>query len=72
MTLALRSAGIRAEADYQGRSLKSQFKLADKLGARVCVVLGSDEVAEGVATVRDMATHEQVKIPLDQLAAQLG
>ena len=72
VTLALRSAGIRAEADYQGRSLKSQFKLADKLGARVCVVLGSDEVAEGVATVRDMATHEQVKIPLDQLAAQLG
>ena len=72
VTLALRSAGIRAEADYQGRSLKSQFKLADKLGARVCVVLGSDEVAEGVATVRDMATHEQVKVPLDQLAAQLG
>ena len=71
-TLALRSAGIRAEADYQGRSLKSQFKQADKLGARVCVVLGADEVAEGVATVRDMATHEQVKVPLDKLAEHLA
>ena len=71
-TLALRSDGIRTEADYQGRSLKSQFKQADKLGARVCVVLGSDEVAEGVATVRDMATHEQTKVALDQLAEYLG
>ncbi|MBQ3268167.1 MAG: histidine--tRNA ligase [Atopobiaceae bacterium] len=68
-TLALRQAGIRTEADYQGRSLKSQFKLADKLGARVCVVLGSDEVEQGVASVRDMRTHEQVTVPLAELAA---
>lgn len=67
--LALRNAGIRTEADYQGRSLKSQFKQADKLGARVCVVLGSDEVAAGVATLRDMSTHEQVQVPLADLPA---
>ena len=53
---ALRGAGIRTEADYQGRSLKSQFKQADKLHATLCVVLGPDEVAAGVATIRDMAT----------------
>lgn len=62
--LALRNAGIRTEADYQGRSLKSQFKQADKLGARVCVVLGTDEVAAGAATLRDMSTHEQVQVPM--------
>jgi histidyl-tRNA synthetase len=67
-TLALRNAGIRTEADYQGRSLKSQFKQADKLGARLCVVLGSDEVAAGLATLRDMSTHEQVQVPLGELA----
>lgn len=67
-TLALRSAGIRTEADYQGRSLKSQFKQADKLGARVCVVLGTDEVAAGMATLRDMQTHEQVQVPMAELA----
>lgn len=70
--LALRNAGIRTEADYQGRSLKSQFKQADKLGARVCVVLGSDEVAAGTATLRDMSTHEQVQVLLADLPATVS
>ncbi len=69
--LALRSAGIRTEADYQGRSLKSQFKQADKLGATLCVVLGPDEVAAGVATLRDMRSHEQEQVALDALAARV-
>ena len=68
----LRAAGIRTEEDYQGRSLKSQFKQADKVGARLCVVLGADEVAAGVATVRDMATHEQAQVPLAELAAHIA
>ena len=70
-TLALRSAGIRTESDYQGRSLKGQFKQADKLGARTVVVLGPDEVAAGVATVRDMEAHEQVTVPLADLVDHL-
>ena len=65
----LRAASIRTEEDYQGRSLKSQLKQANKVGARLCVVLGADEVAAGVATVRDMVSHEQVQVPLDDLAA---
>ena len=68
-TLALRKAGVRTEADYQGRSLKAQFKQANRLGARLCVVLGTDEVAAGVATVRDMSSHEQVQVPLGELAS---
>ncbi len=74
--LALRRAGIRTEADYQGRSLKSQFKQADKLHARVCVVVGADEVAAGAVTLRDMASHEQVQVPVaelvDAVRARLG
>ena len=70
-TLALRGAGVRTEADYQGRSLKSQFKQADKLGARLCVVLGSDEIAAGVVTLRDMRTHEQGRVPMGELAARV-
>lgn len=70
-TLALRQAGIRTEADYQGRSLKSQFKQADKLHASLCVVIGADEVASGTATVRDMSTHEQVSVPKDELVDRL-
>lgn len=70
--LALRQAGIRAEADYQGRSLKSQFKQADKLHALLAVVLGPDEVAAGMATIRDMSTHEQVQVPMAELAAAVS
>lgn len=66
-TLALRQAGVRTEADYQGRSLKSQFKQADRHKARLCVVLGSEEIASGVATLRDMQTHEQEQVPMDGL-----
>ena len=71
VVLSLREAGIRTESDYQGRSLKSQFKQADKYGAKVCVVLGTDEVAAGTATVRDMVTHEQVEVKQDELVAAI-
>ena len=70
-TLALRGAGIRTEADYQGRSLKSQFKQADKHNARLCVVLGSDEIAAGTATLRDMESHEQVSVPMADLVSEV-
>lgn len=55
----LRAAGVRCEADYQGRSLKSQFKQADKLGAKLIVVVGGEELAAGKVKLRDMATHEE-------------
>ncbi len=71
-TLALRRAGIRTEADYQGRSLKAQFKQADKHGATLCVVIGPGEVAARTATIRDMGTHEQVSVPMDELAARVA
>ena len=69
--LALRAAGVRTEADYQGRSLKGQFKQADKLHARLCVVLGGDEVAAQAATIRNMDTHEQVQVPMAQLVDEV-
>jgi len=67
----LRAAGVSADMDYTGRSLKSQMKVADKLGARYAVILGDDEIANGVATVRTMATSEQRSVPLGELAANL-
>lgn len=66
-----RAAGLYVEVDHQKRSLKSQFKLADKLGASRVVVLGPDEVAAGEATLRNMATHEEIKVALDGVADAL-
>jgi histidyl-tRNA synthetase len=57
----LRDAGISAEIDHQGRSLKSQFKQADKLGARLVIVAGPEELAAGEITLRDMVTKEETR-----------
>lgn len=64
----LRDAGIAAVGDTQGRSLKSQFKVAGKMDAALAVVVGPDEVAEGKVTVRNFATHEEQQVAIDQVA----
>jgi len=67
VTFDLRRQGVPADMDYTGRSLKAQMKLADKLGARYVVILGEDEIARGVATLRDMRTAEQRSVALCEL-----
>lgn len=67
----LREAGIRAEMDHQGRSLKAQFKYADKLGARYMVILADEELARGAVKLRDMATKEEWETPSDCAAQAL-
>jgi len=69
LTADLRDAGITAEEDHQGRSLKSQFKQADRLGARFVAILGPDEVAAGTFTLRDMGTKEESAVPIADAAA---
>ncbi len=64
----LRSAGVRTECDYQERSLKSQFKQADKLNADITIIVGSDELSRDVVTVRNMESHEQVEVPVADIA----
>lgn len=61
---ALRDAGFTIEMDHQGRSLKSQFKLADKLGAERVAILGPDELAAGQVKVRNMHTHLERSVDL--------
>jgi histidyl-tRNA synthetase len=57
--------GVRVEMDYEGKSLKSQMRRADKLGARYSVVIGENEVAAGTAIFKRMADGEQTKIAID-------
>ena len=67
-----RDAGFTTEMDHQKRSLKSQFKLADKLGAARVAVLGPDELDAGEVTLRDMATHTEAKVRLEEVVGELG
>ncbi|SMC19202.1 histidyl-tRNA synthetase [Desulfacinum hydrothermale DSM 13146] len=67
----LRNSGIRTEFTYGGGSLKSQMRRADKLGVSHVLILGDEELDRGKAPVRNMATKEQVEIPLDDALAAL-
>ncbi|MDR2035429.1 MAG: histidine--tRNA ligase [Coriobacteriales bacterium] len=69
---ALRTAGISADLDHQARSLKSQFKVADKLGASFTVIIGPDELAQGCYTLRNMTDHTQQTLNQEELIELLG
>ena len=51
----LRKAGIRADLDHCGRSLKAQFKYANKTGAPITAVIGDEEAANGTVKIKSMA-----------------
>ncbi len=50
----LRRAGISAERTFDGRSMRSQMKAADRSGAAFAILIGDDEVEAGEVTVRDL------------------
>lgn len=58
---SLRDAGLRIDADLDGRSAKSQFRQADKSGARFALVIGDAELASGEITVKELSTGTETK-----------
>ncbi|KUG03547.1 histidyl-trna synthetase [hydrocarbon metagenome] len=58
----LRKAGIKAEKDYNQRKAKAQMKYADKIGARVVILIGEEEVEKGFITLRNMRSKEQFQV----------
>lgn len=68
----MRRLGLAAEHDMMGRSLKAQFKYADKFNAAYTLVVGGDELARGTVQLRDMQGSEQQEIPLDKAAEILA
>ena len=66
----LRAAGLRIELGDGSFRLKKSFEAADKL-ARKIVILGEDEAASRILTVKDFATGEQMKVPWAELKAHL-
>ena len=64
----LRGAGIPCETDLMERSVKAQFKYADKTGARFVAVLGERELAEGAAEVKDLRASSSERVKFGELA----
>lgn len=55
-----------------GGNFKNQMKKADRSEARFTIILGQDEVDNGICQIKDMSTGEQQSQPLDDVAAYIG
>ena len=61
----LRKAGVFAECDLVGRSLKAQMKYANKIGAEYTLIIGDNECDAGRAQLRNMQNGEQTEVELE-------
>ena len=59
----LRAAGVKADIDHAARSMKAQFKFANKLGVGKVVVIAGDELEKGVVKLRDMQNSAESEVP---------
>ena len=66
----LRAAGIRAEMAFRG-NLRRRMERANRAGARAAVIIGQDDIAQGVAQVKDLASGSQEAVKLDALPERL-
>ncbi|UGB39131.1 histidine--tRNA ligase [Frateuria soli] len=67
----LRAAGIATEVVLESGKLGKQFKYADRAGIRFAVVLGEDELAKGVVTVKDLRRGDQFEVARGELVKAL-
>jgi histidyl-tRNA synthetase len=67
----LRAAGVRCDMDVTGRSVKNQFKLAERESAAYSIVVGESEIASNAVQLKDLKAREQSTVPRDQLIARL-
>lgn len=63
---ALRRSGNVVETDVRDRSFGAQLDYADTINAETVVIVGERDLAEGLITVKDMGSGEQVEVPIDE------
>jgi histidyl-tRNA synthetase len=67
----LRGEGISAEIDHMGRSVKAQFKYADKLGAKFVATIGESELQSGEVEIKKMADGSREKVKFENIYTYL-
>ena len=68
---SLRAEGLKVQLYGEQKKFKQKMAYANKLGVPYAVLLGEDEVNEGVCSVKNMATGEQVKLTPAEAAAYI-
>jgi len=66
-----RTKGVRTEMDFSDRSLKSQMRRADKLGASYVLIVGDRELDTGAGVLRNMDTKEQQSVALEDIVRKV-
>lgn len=67
----LRDLGFSADLDFAGRSVKAQFKTANRRQARFVITIGDEEVATKQVKVKDMVTGKQAAMDLSKMDEQI-
>lgn len=67
----LRGAGVSADMDHCARSMKAQFKYADKIGAARVLSIGESELETGTAKLRDMFNGQEISVDLENIIETL-
>lgn len=71
IAVSLRAKGVSAECDLMKRSVKAQFKYADKIGAKYVGVIGSDELQKQAINLKEMSTGETKAVSFDEIYTYL-
>jgi histidyl-tRNA synthetase len=71
MANLLRVAGIAVHIDHRGSSFKNQLGQANSLNAETAVIIGDNELKEGIVIIKDMESGEQENVPLDEVVAYI-
>ena len=67
----LRNAGVRTQIYSEQRKFKAKIQYADKLGIPYVIFLGDDEIAQGVCSVKKLATGQQVSVRPEEAASMI-
>ena len=67
----LRLKGIRVEVEHRDAGLKSQLKRADKLKARLCLIIGDNELTSGKLALKDLGTGKQHEVNVEDLELRI-
>ena len=64
-------AGLKTEMEFSQKSLKTQMKRANRIGAKQVLIIGENELVQESVILRDMSTKEQIMIPISNLVEQV-
>jgi len=68
---SLRNMGIRSDMDFQGKSLNSQLKVANKLNVQFAIIIGEDELKNGIVVIRSMDEKEQENVAFSEILRKI-